>query len=305
VTGGRRILVLWNAHSGRKAGLPTNSITADSLRELLARFGLGDELIETASEEDAIARTRKAVAEGYDVVVAAGGDGSIGLVAQELLDTDTALGILPLGSIMNIPRMLGIPRDREQAAAVLRDGATRRIDVGMAEDRPFYEAASIGFHAAIFGEMAAVDQGDRGAIWRSIVAAFRYRPSRMTIELDGDPTRTIRTRALMVAVANGRFMGAGFTVAPDARLDDGRFDVRIFRHYSKRMLFRHGLSIAFGRHAYAPHVDTEHAALVRITGARPLPARADARDLDGTAVELRVRPRALLVVAPPSETGES
>jgi diacylglycerol kinase (ATP) len=93
-------------------------------------------------------------------------------------------------------------------------------------------------------------------------------------------------------------MGAGFTVAPDAELDDGRFDVRIFRHWSKRELVRHFVSIAFGRRAYVPHVTTERAARVRISGARPLPARADSRDLGTTPVEVRLRPAALRVVAP-------
>ena len=102
----------------------------------MVRFGLGDELIATQSEEEAIASARDAVENGYDVVVAAGGDGSIGLVASELLGTETALGILPLGSIMNIPRMLDVPRDLEGAAEVLRDGHVRRIDVGESDGRP-------------------------------------------------------------------------------------------------------------------------------------------------------------------------
>jgi diacylglycerol kinase (ATP) len=141
-----------------------------------------------------------------------------------------------------------------------------------------------------------VDEGDYGAIIRSIVAAFRYRPSRMTIELDGG--RTIETRALLVAVANGPFMGAGFTVAPEASLEDGLFDVRVFLHYSKRDLLLHFASIAFGRRAYAPHSLTERAARVRIVGRRPLHARADAEDLGTTPVEFEIRPKALRVVRP-------
>jgi len=296
---GRRIRVLYNPNSGRKAGLPTNGTSAEFLRDLLERHQLGDELLETASEEEAVDATRSAAADGYDVVVAAGGDGSIGLVARELLGTDTALGILPLGSIMNIPRMLGVPRDLEGAAAVRRDGVTRRIDVGEVGGDVFFEAGSVGFHAAVFRELPKVDAGDYAAILRSMMAAFRYRPSRITVELDGDSDGAVHTRALLVAVANGPFMGAGFTVAPEAVLDDGLLDVRIFRHFSKRELIRHFATIAFGRRAYVPHVITKRAARVRIVGARPLPARADANDLGTTPVEYRIRPAALLVVAPP------
>ncbi len=100
------------------------------LLELLPRYGLGDELIEPASEAEAAEAAADAVRQGYDVVVAAGGDGTIGLVGRQLLGTRTALGILPLGSVMNIPRMLGVPRDPEQAARILADGHLRSIDVG-------------------------------------------------------------------------------------------------------------------------------------------------------------------------------
>ncbi|MFN8620207.1 MAG: diacylglycerol kinase family protein [Chloroflexota bacterium] len=294
----RRIRVLWNPSSGRKAGLPTNHADEGLLTELMAKHGLGDDLRATTSEEDAIAQAKAAVKEGIEVVVAAGGDGTIGLVGRQLMGTDSALGMLPLGSVMNIPRMLEVPRDLDGAAEVLRTGRIRAIDVGETGGDVFYEAVSVGLHAAVSRELPKADEGDRAAIWRSIVAGFRYRPSRMTIELDGDATRTIATRALLVAIANGPYMGAGFTVAPDAQLDDGRFDVRIFRHFSKRELLLHFVSIAFGRRAYVPHVTTERAARVRITGARPLPARADARDLGTTPVEVGIRPAALHVVVP-------
>ena len=120
--GQRTVRVLWNPNAGRKAGIPTNTASRESLTDLLGRFGLGSELLETKSEDHARSLVHEAVAAHYDVVVAAGGDGSIGLVAGELRGTTTALGILPLGSIMNIPRMLDIPRDLEGAAGVLRDG---------------------------------------------------------------------------------------------------------------------------------------------------------------------------------------
>lgn len=290
------IRVLWNPNSGSKGGIPTNSATRETLLDLMSRHGLGSELQETATEDEALAATREAVSQGYRIVVAAGGDGSIGLVGRVLLGTETALGILPLGSVMNIPRMLDLPRDLEGAAAVLQAGQVRTIDVGQADDRVFFEAGSVGLHAAISRWVAKVDEGHYEAIIRAIIAAFRYRPSRMTVELDGG--RIIERRALLVVVANGPFMGAGFRVAPDASIDDGLFDVRVFLHYSKRELIRHFISIAFGRRAYVPHTLTERASKVRISGPSPLPARADDEDLGRTPVTFRVRAGALRVIAP-------
>jgi diacylglycerol kinase (ATP) len=181
-----RIRVLWNPTAGRKGGIPTNRSSRELLIELMSRHGLGDELIATDTEEDAIAAARDAVDRGYFAVVAAGGDGTIGLVGRQLIGTDTALGILPLGSVMNIPRMLGIPRDLEQAARILSDGHARSIDVGQVGDRIFFEVGSVGMHAAATRELPKVDKGDYGALFRSIGALLGYRSSHLRIEMDGD-----------------------------------------------------------------------------------------------------------------------
>jgi diacylglycerol kinase (ATP) len=291
----RRARVIWNANAGAKAGIPTNDVGEERLREVLGVHGLADALVASTSEEDARRLAREAVRDRHDLVVAAGGDGTIGTIAEELLGSQTALGVLPLGSVMNIPRMLGVPRDLEAAAAVLADGVVRSVDVGRARDRTFYEAGSVGMHAAMFRYAQQFDRGDYLAILRTIWVAIRYRPARMTIELDSE---TVRTRALMVTASNGPYTGLGMTVAPDARLDDGAFDVRIFRGFSKGELIRHLLSIAFGRRAYSPRVSTYHSARVRIESAGPLPCRADSEDLGTTPVEFTVQARALRVVVP-------
>jgi diacylglycerol kinase family enzyme len=145
----------------------------------------------------------------------------------------------------------------------------------------------------MFREAQRFEDGDLTSVVRTIWVALRFRPARMAIELDD---RRIRTRALMVTVSNGPYTGAGMTVAPEARLDDGKFDVRLFRRFSKFRLIRHLASIAFGRYRYAPEVDTFRSAVVRIDSASPLPARADSRDLGTTPVEFKVRPLALRVV---------
>jgi diacylglycerol kinase family enzyme len=216
-------------------------------------------------------------------------------VATELLNSGTALGVLPGGSIMNIPRMLSIPRDLSAAAAVLVCGVVRRIDVGEVRGRPFFEAGSVGMNAAMFREAQRFEKGDRASIPRTIWAAIRYRPARMEIALDD---RVVRSRALVVTVANGPYTGAGMTVAPDARVDDGRFDVTVFEHFSKWELIRHLASIAFGRRRYVPQVSTYRSTFARISSVSPLPARADSRDLGTTPVEFKVLPAALPVIVP-------
>ncbi|HEU5433592.1 MAG TPA: diacylglycerol kinase family protein, partial [Thermomicrobiales bacterium] len=218
----RRVRVLLNANAGRKGGIPTNHPSPELVREAMARHGLGDDLIVTASEAEAIEATRDAVAHGYDIVAGAGGDGTLDVIAEGLLYQPTALGVIPLGSVMNVARMLGVPRDLDAAMAIVASGAIRRIDIGEAKDVIFLEGGSVGLNAAIFHEMQRMDEGDYGSLVDAVRVMLRYKPPRMVVALDD---RVFTTRALAVAVANGPYSGMGFTIAPDADLADGKFDV--------------------------------------------------------------------------------
>ena len=299
----RLIRVLVNPNSGVKAGIPTNTAAEEEVRIAVEQHfpGLGENIVVTESEEEAIAATRDAVARGYEIVVAAGGDGTVGTVACELLGKETALGILPLGSVMNVARMLDIPRDLEGAAAIIATGEVRTIDVGEAKGQNNFEGGYVGLNAAVFREAQQADNG-RGR-YRALLAALwvllRYRPPRMVLHLDD---RVLTTRALAVSVANGPYSGLGFTVSPDATPDDGQLDVVVFSRFSRTELIRHFVSIAFGRRRYSAKTATYRTSRVRIEGVHPLPCRADGHDLGYTPVEYVMRPGALRVVVPRSLT---
>jgi YegS/Rv2252/BmrU family lipid kinase len=290
--------VIWNPTAGRKAGLPTNGTDEASLRATLEAAGLDAPIVIPGSAEETVSRTRDAVREGYEVVAAAGGDGTAGVVGRELIGTSTALGILPLGSAMNIGRSLGIPRDLAEAAGIVATGEVRAIDVGVSKDQVFFEIASVGMNAAIFAEAQRLDLGE----YRSIVDLARvllhHRPTRVTLQLDG---RTRRMRALMVAVANAPYTGLGLTFAPEALLDDGLFDVAVYGGFSRWELLTHLASIVGGRRRYSPKIRTFRARRVRVDGRKRLPVRADADDLGWTPASFEVRPAALHVVVPPGD----
>lgn len=295
----RRVRVIWNPNAGSKAGLPMNRAGEEDLRRAMERHGLGDELLATASEEDAVRLAREAVTAGYDVVAAAGGDGTVGLVAKQLFETDAALGILPLGSMMNLARSLGIPRDIDAAAAIVASCDARPIDVGVADGTPFFEAGSVGMNAALFEEGHRFDEGHYGALLGALRVMLRYRPGHVRLEFDG---RTVDTRCLMVSVSNAPFTGFGLAFAPDARMDDGLFDVRVFERFSRSELVRHLVSIAAGRRRYSPKVTTYRTADVTVSGRRALPCRVDDQDVGPTPTRFTVRPGILRVVAPPPGT---
>ena len=292
------IPVIWNATAGQKRRGPLAPTGPDELSRVLSQAGVEARIFPTKSEDEAKETVKRAVAEGHKLIVAAGGDGTADLVANEILGTDVALGILPLGSVMNIARMLGVPRDLAAAAAVIASGREATIDVGEANGEVFFEDASVGIQAAVFRHADEWARGDLGSIFRAIQAAFRYRPRRFELVLDGE--KKLLTRALMVTISNAPYAGVGMTVAPDARLNDGKFDVVVWEHFSKAELFRHLAAISFGRRSYSPHTSTYRSEYVLVTGSRALPARADANDLGTTPVECRIRPLCLRVVVGPS-----
>jgi diacylglycerol kinase (ATP) len=138
---------------------------------------------------------------------------------------------------------------------------------------------------------------------KSLMAALRelvrYRPPRMILHLDAG---VITTRALAVSVANGPYAGLGFTVSPEASLEDGLLDVVVYSRFSRVELIRHFGAIAFGRRQYTAKTRTFRSRRVRIEGVHPLPCRADSHDLGETPVEYVVRPHALRVIAPVVQT---
>jgi diacylglycerol kinase (ATP) len=302
----RQPTVIWNPAAGRKVGMPTNvDLDEAGVRALFAGAGLDIDLCPTTSEEDAVAAVARVVAAGSrQAIVAAGGDGTFRTVARALLELRAddpqrlpPLGILPLGSVMNVARSLDIPRELEGAVQVIAEGHERSIDVGEVVGwGPFLEAVAVGIHAELFAEAAALDAGDARAPLRAIRTALSYQPSRLTLELDKG--RTVRTRALVTSISNGPFAGIGFTVAPGARMDDGLLDVRVFERFSRWELVRHFWAIAAGRRRYEPRVQTLRSATVRLRGASPLRVRADGEEVGTTPVELRVRAGALRVIAP-------
>lgn len=169
----------------------------------------------------------KAAREQVDVVLAVGGDGTVNEVAGGLLDSSTALGIVPVGSGNGLARALGIPLDPQRAVRALERAVPRRMDVGLANGRPFLNVAGAGFDAAI-GQAYHQHglRGGRRGIWPYVRLSLRhvlsYQPRQYRLSAG---SQRLDVRALVVASFNGRQYGAGAVLAPRARFDDGLLDV--------------------------------------------------------------------------------
>jgi diacylglycerol kinase (ATP) len=255
------------------------------------------------------------------VVVGGGGDGTVSEVAKGLLHASIPLGILPIGTYNNIARSLNVPTDLVAACQVLVQGQIRPMDVGVANDRHyFFEAAGVGLDAALFPLGEEIKGGQWNRLVQAAHLALSYRPHRVQIHFDRPLTQAlpvstlsqrrwlwrraaskkyeVRRSALLVVIANGPYYGSGFTVAPDAILDDGLLTISVFRNFSKWELLRHFWAISLGRYQYSPKIETFRAAEVRLTTKATLPVHIDGHPIGELPVTLKVLPHALRVIVP-------
>jgi diacylglycerol kinase (ATP) len=302
----RPAALIFNPHAGQKLGIGTNSSSAADVQSALRDERIPFEAWPTQYAGHATDLARRAVKEGCELVIAAGGDGTVNEIALGLANTGTVLGLMPLGSIMNVARTLWVPRDLTLAARTIGDGKTLATDMGRSGDRFFLEAAGVGLDAGLFGYFDRLESGaSRLGVLRAAVRFIRQLGTpAITVEFDGG---RIQTRAPMVSVANGPYVGAAYAIAPDARIDDGLLDVVIFRDTSIARILLHLALIAGGRPLPPPRqARTLRVPRVRISKrrGRPLPVHADGDPIGVTPVEIHVAPAAMrFIVGPPEETG--
>lgn len=187
--------------------------------------------------DDLVARAKS---EGADLIVAAGGDGTVMAVAQAALNTDMPMAVLPLGTFNYFARGLGLSEDPGEAARQILSGTPRDIEVGMVNGTVFLNNASLGIYPAILRERETVygRWGRRriAAHWSVVKTFLRFqRPMRLEIEADGD---RFERRTALVFVARSAFQLDSFGLnGSDAIHDDG-FAVLIAKAQGRRALFR-------------------------------------------------------------------
>ncbi len=163
----------------------------------------------------------------YDVLVAVGGDGTMNETASQLIGSDTALGIIPLGSGNGFARHLGLSTDPVRAVQQLNRSEPFSLDACFMNERPFFNVSGMGFDAQVSKRFMLQIKRGYATYARCVWAEFQtYRPRRYRYELNG---KLIEERLLMIAFANTQQYGNNAVIAPQARIDDGYVDV-VFVH---------------------------------------------------------------------------
>jgi YegS/Rv2252/BmrU family lipid kinase len=279
--GGRRTSRLWR-----------------SLRDQLCRLGLEFEFEETAGRGAATDLARRAVHDGWRLVVAVGGDGTVNEVINGLTDEAGrplgVLGVIVTGRGRDVCRNLGVSSNPAVAAQRLLEGEEVLVDLGLAElerrRRYFVNAAGAGFDAVV----AERTQAGRGALpylLGVVGALWAHRPVPATVHLDGQPAWTGPMTAAVVA--NGAYYGGGMMIAPGADPADGCLDVTVLGDLGRVELLRWLPTVYRGAHLQNPKVAVLRGRTIMIHSTTPVRVHVDGEGIGETPVRISACPKAL------------
>ena len=245
----------------------------------LDKLGVRYDVSATRYPGHAVELARKAAADGYDVVIAVGGDGTVNEVATGLVGSTTALAIVPTGSGNGLARHLGIPVDVDSSIRVLAKKNVITADYGTANDRPFFCTFGVGFDAAVSERCAR--QKRRGILMylkNTVNEYINFSPEEYVIEANG---QVITDRAFLVVACNASQYGNNAFVAPEASVTDGELDITIVHAgnvITQAFVGVDMLTGLIGKNALVDTIRTKSAVIRRTdTGAA---------HLDGDAIEM-------------------
>lgn len=232
-----------------EAGKNKSQDIAFSIREKMKFSNIEFDIVKTTEPGEAIDISKKGLIDGYDTIVAVGGDGTVNEVAMGLiLSGHGNLGIIPMGTGNDLVKSLDISMNPEEAIDVILRGKSKSINVGRANNKPFLNVASIGLDAEVVKNTLRVKKYIRGKfayIIGLIMTLFSYKHKRILMELD---ELSIERNALLVAVGNGKYYGGGMKICPDANLEDDYFHICLIKKISKLKLLFIFPSIFNGKH---------------------------------------------------------
>lgn len=295
----QRALIIINPASGRH--------NPESTRQMLqARFeeaGVSYELRETQAAGDALEWASRAEADGFDLVVVSGGDGTVMEAMSGLIKSGGRLPLaqIPVGTANLLARALSIPTEQEQALDVVFKGKTQRLDVGYLpdEDRYFALIAGAGYDAKLIGDASRELKNALGFaayIVTGIKNLFTLRRSRIILEVDGQ-RRRLRAHTIMV-VNVGQIDEVGIALGPNIQPHDGKLDLIIVSSASVPGALRILWRILTRRFTGDHDLLYLSASRIRITAYPPLPTQIDGEQLGTTPLYAEAVPQGALLVVP-------
>lgn len=277
----------------------------------LLKLGCELKRVDTQGKGDATRMARQAADEGFEVVIAVGGDGTLNEVCNGLVNTDTVLGVLPAGTAnvfaadVQIPIWTPLKPDAViKAAELIVTGRRRKIDLGQLrlEDdttRYFLMWCGIGLDAAI---TQAKSSGGSArtlnyASWviSGLLVTYDFMGTPAQINIDD---QTLNERLLLAVVSNGQLYGRVWRMAPEAKMDDGLLDVAIMAGHRWPSTVKHAIGLTLKKHVQDPDFHLHRTTKLLLSTKDALPVHVDAETVGTTPVEIEVVPQALTVIVP-------
>lgn len=291
-----KTIVIYNPRAGRHLG----DERIQRVIEVLQHGGWETDVLSTSGPGHATDLARDAVSAGAQVVLIAGGDGTLNEAIQGLENTDTAFGYIPYGTVNVWARELNIPRDPAEAAHALLKGRFERVDLGMAGDRYFLLMAGVGFDAYVLRRARSLERhkqrfGILPYVASGLSAAPLYRGADVELRYDGVIRRV---QALMLVLGNTRLYGGRFHITPHAVANDGWLDLTIFKGRGPISFARQSLPLLLSGRVKGTEVESIRIRTLNVGGSEPLPLQVDGELVGATPTTFRVAPRALCALIP-------
>jgi diacylglycerol kinase (ATP) len=252
-------------------------------------------------KREAIPIAKKAVKDGYDVVIAMGGDGTIGAVIRGIAGSKTRLGIIPAGTENDIAVSLGIPEDLKEACALIASGNTRKLDLGRIRTKKrkkfyFFMVSAIGLTATLYPLISDVPNGKLGGIKNALMAILKFKSAIVNLTLDDESKIEVET--MLVTIANTPVTGVRNLVAPEASLEDGLLDIAVYPGFSKFELMSYFLKSANEGATPDGRIQRYKAKKIKVKTTPKLDVAAEGIILGKGKAWIKVLPGALRIIAP-------
>lgn len=290
---GARWLAIVNPAAGNGAGA---NLTR-TLARMFADVGVRVDVTRSPGPGEAARVASAAVDDGYDVILAVGGDGTANEVANGILGSRAVLALYPTGTGNDFARNLGYPRQRRAVPAFLASAVPREIDAGLANDRVFVNHVGIGIDGVVAERARALGHylGPLlGYAASSLAAIVSYRPAEMRVSVDGEQRDG---RYLIVIASNGVYFGGGMKCAPNAAFDDGWLDLTLAGDLGRVAAVGSLARLYRGTHVDGERIHGLRARSMEIHLERALPMQLDGEVSRVRSLSVGVQPLALRVLA--------
>lgn len=270
-----------------------------ALRRKIEQLSDKTRICVTTAPGQARAMAESAVRQGCKRIVAAGGDGTINEIVNGIAGSDATLGLLPTGTMNVFATELGLPANKlRECWDIIEAGHTRVVDLPRANQQHFVQLAGIGFDAQIVAATSFDFKKTFGPLSYLLSATqiAARKPPRLVVESDA-----CSCEGSFVLVGNGRFYGGPFLIFKEAKIDDGKLDVLVFKNLGYLDIVRYLQAIIFGTHTKLSDVEYFQTRKVKVHSAGHVPVEVDGEVIGELPVTFRMSSRKLKVFAPPAD----